>query len=227
MDNRYYVIGDKYVINLADLGFLEGNIGETIVSTFDLNGQPNAAPMGVEIEGNEKLKIKPYLTSLTYNNLQAKRCAVINVTSNPTLFYITAFKDIRHYRKISTVIFEKAETIDAPRLRAADAIIEVLVAETNRFGSNRAEILCNVQLVKSLKKLPTVYCRAQFATIEAIIHATRIEPFMSGNKQEQKQAIYLLELINVCEDVVNRTAPNSIYSEIMDDLTQKIGKWRT
>jgi hypothetical protein len=226
MDNRYCVIGDKYVIKLADLGFHEGYIGETIVSTFDLNGQPNAAPMGVVIECNEKLKIKPYLTSLTYNNLQAKRCAVINVTSNPTLFYMTAFKDIRNKRRIPTVTFKKAEAIDAPRLGAADAIIEVLVAKTNMLCSKRAEILCNVQLVKSLKKLPKVYCRAQFATIEAIIHATRIEPLMRGNKQEQKQAVYLLELIDVCEDVVNRTAPNSIYSEIMTDLTQRIGKWR-
>ena len=36
--------------NLDDLGFLKGSIGETIVSTYDVDGQPNAAPMGVVIE---------------------------------------------------------------------------------------------------------------------------------------------------------------------------------
>ena len=212
--------------SLNDLGFLKGSIGETIVSTYDSDEQPNAAPMGVVIENNEQLLIRPYHTSLTYKNLQAKGCAVVNVTSNPELFYVTAFKDVNPDGKLPRGLFEKAETVVAPRLGAADAAVEVLVAEVGSFGAERAEFLCNVQLVKASKALPKVYCRAQFATIEAIIHATRIKLFLRGNKQEQKQAIHLLELVNVCEDVVNRTAPNSRYSEIMADLTQRISLWR-
>jgi len=214
------------VTNLDALGFLKGSIGETIVSTYDSDGQPNAAPMGVVIKSNEQLLIRPYLTSLTYKNLQAKGCAVVNVTSNPELFYVTAFKDVNPDGKLPRGLFEKAETVVAPRLGAADAAVEVLVAEVGSFGSERAEFLCNVQLVKASKALPKVYYRAQFATIEAIIHATRIKLFLRGNKQEQKQVIHLLELVNVCEDVVNRTAPNSRYSEIMADLTQRISLWR-
>ena len=212
--------------HLDDLGFLKGSIGETIVSTCDSDGQPNAAPMGVVMKSNEQLLISPYLTSLTYKNLQAKGCAVVNVTSNPELFYVTAFKDVNPDGKLPRGLFEKAETVVAPRLGAADAAVEVLVAEVGSFGAERAEFLCNVQLVKASKALPKVYCRAQFATIEAIIHATRIKLFLRGNKQEQKQVIHLLELVNVCEDVVNRTAPNSRYSEIMADLTQRISLWR-
>ena len=212
--------------HLDDLGFLKGSIGETIVSTYDSDGQPNAAPMGVVMKSNEQLLISPYLTSLTYKNLQAKGCAVVNVTSNPELFYVTAFKDVNPDGKLPRGLFEKAETVVAPRLGAADAAVEVLVAEVGSFGAERAEFLCNVQLVKASKALPKVYCRAQFATIEAIIHATRIKLFLRGNKQEQKQVIHLLELVNVCEDVVNRTAPNSRYSEIMADLTQRISLWR-
>jgi len=215
------------VTNLDDLGFLKGSIGETIVSTYDVDGQPNAAPMGVVIGSNERLLIRPYLSSLTYKNLQTKRCSVINVTSNPELFYLTAFKEANPDGKLSPELFEKAETVDAPRLRAADAIVEVLVAETGSFGAKRAEFLCNVQLVKASKALPKVYCRAQFATIEAIIHATRIKQFLRCDKQQQERAFRLLELVSVCQDVVNRTAPNSRYSEIMADLTQRINLWRS
>jgi len=211
---------------LTELGFIKGIIGETIVSTFDLNGQPSAAPMGILIENEEQLKIKPYRTSLTYKNLQAKRCAVVNLTSNSQLFYITAFKDLRLDEKLPDGMFEEAEKVDAPRLKAADSTIEVSVAKTDSFNSERAEILCNVQLVKSSKTFPKVYCRAQFATIEAIIHATRIKLFLNGNEEQQKQAIQLLELVNICNDIVNRTAPNSIYSEIMTELTQRINLWR-
>ena len=214
------------MINLTELGFIKGIIGETIVSTFDLNGQPNAAPMAILIKNDEQLKIKPYRTSLTYKNLQTKRCAVVNLTSNSQLFYLTALKDLRLDNKLPDGMFEKAETVDAPRLKAADSTIEVSVAKTDSFNSERAEILCNVELVKSLKTLPKVYCRAQFATIEAIIHSTRIKVFLKGNKEQQKQAIQLLNLVNVCNDIVNRTAPNSIYSEIMTELTQRINLWR-
>ena len=212
------------MISLDDLGFLKGSIGETIVSTYNVDGQPNAAPMGVVVESNERLRIRPYRSSLTYKNLQTTRCAVVNITSNPELFYLTAFKEANPDGKLSPDLFEKAETVDAPRLRAADAIVEVLVAETGSFGAKRAEFLCNVQLVKASKALPKVYCRAQFATIEAIIHATRIKQFLRGDEQER--AIKLLELVSVCQDVVDRTAPNSRYSEIMADLTRMIDLWR-
>jgi len=212
--------------NLTELGFNKGIIGETIVSTFDLNGQPNAAPMGILIENDVQLKIKPYRTSLTCKNLQTKRCAVVNLTSNPRLFYLTAFKDLRLDKKLSDGMFEEAEKVDAPRLKAADSTIEVSVAKTDSFSSERAEFLCNVQLVKSSKTLPKVYCRAQFATIEAIIHSTRIKLFIKGNQEQQKQAIQLLELVNICNDIVNRTAPNSIYSEIMTEINQRIDLWR-
>lgn len=214
------------MISLDDLGFLKGSIGETIVSTYNVDGQPNAAPMGVVVESNERLRIRPYRSSLTYKNLQTTRCAVVNITSNPELFYLTAFKEANPDGKLSPDLFEKAETVDAPRLRAADAIVEVLVAETGSFGAKRTEFLCNVQLVKASKALPKVYCRAQFATIEAIIHATRIKQFLRGDEQEQERAIKLLELVSVCKDVVNRTASNSRYSEIMADLTQRIDLWR-
>ena len=212
--------------NLDDLGFLKGSIGETIVSTYDVDGQPNAAPMGVVIESNERLLIRPYISSLTYKNIQTKKCAVVNVTSNPELFYLTAFKEANPDGKLPPDLFEKAETVDAPRLRAADATVEVSVAETGSFNAERAEFLCNVKLVKASKKMPKVYCRARFATIEAIIHATRIKPFLMGNKQEQERAFRLLELVEICQDIVECTAPNSRYSEIMADLTQRINSWR-
>jgi len=214
------------VTSLHDLGFLKGSIGETIVSTYDVDGQPNAAPMCVVLESNERLLIRPYLSSLTYRNLEAKRCAVVNVASNAELFYLTAFKEANPDGKLSSELFGKAEMVDAPRLREADATVEVSVAETRSLGDERAEFLCNVQLVTASKALPKVYCRAQFAIIEAIIHATRIKPFLRGDKQEQECAFRLLELVEICSDVVERTAPNSRYSEIMADLTQRIHLWR-
>ena len=214
------------MISLSDLGFVSGIIAETIVSTYDVGCQLSAAPMGVIIKNNHQLIIRPYVSSLTYKNLQTTKCAVVNVTSNPELFYLTAFKELNSEGKLSVDMFEKAQTVDAPRLHAADAFVEVSVDESISFSGDRAEFLCDVQLVEALKALPMVYCRAQFATIEAIVHATRIKLFLTGNKQEQKRAIELLGLVNVCQDVVERTAPNSCYCEVMADLRKRIDSWR-
>ena len=122
--------------------------------------------------------------------------------------------------------FEKAEKVDAPRLRMAEAIIEVSVADITLFSNEKAEASCDIKLVKASKTLPKVYCRALFATIEAIIHATRVKVFLTGNKQEREQALKLVETIENCYDIVNRVAPNSQYSEIMADLTRMVDSWR-
>jgi hypothetical protein len=210
---------------IADLGFSKGIITETIVSTYNVDGQPNAAPMGVTMENAQRIVIRPYTSTLTYMNLQLKRCAVINVTANPELYYRTAFKEANPKGKMPHEWFEKAEIVDAPKLRMAEAHIEVSVADISSFDAERTKVLCQVKLIKAPKVLPKVYCRASSATIEAIIHATRVKILIS-DKNERKYVHRLLEMIKSCNDVVNRVAPNSRYSEIMADLTKRVDSWR-
>jgi len=210
---------------LADLGFSKGIITETIVSTDDAEGQSNAAPMGVTIKNAQHIAIRPYTSTLTYKNLQLKRCAVINVTANAELYYRTAFKETNPEGIIPQEWFEKAQTVDAPKLRMADAHIEVSVADITAFDAERATALCQVRQIQAPKALPKVYCRASSAIIEAVIHATRVQVLVN-DRNEQKNVRRLLEMIKNCSDVVNRVAPNSRYSEIMTDLTKRIDLWR-
>ena len=213
--------------SLVDLGFQKGIIAETIVSSCDSNGKPNAAPMGVMLKNPNQLAIRPYVTSLTYKNLQTTKTAVVNLTDNPNLFYMTAIKQVNPNGKLPSDLFETTKTVSAPRLKKADAFVEVTVEKSGLFAPDRAEFLCIVKQIEAVKIKPQVYCRAQFATIEAIVHATRIELFLKGTEQQQKNALQLMELVDVCNDLVNRTAPNSVYSEIMTDLTKRIESWRT
>ena len=212
--------------NLTNLGFSKGAIIETIVSTYNANGKPNAAPMGAKTEDMKHIVIRLYTSTLTYTNLQSKKCAAINVTSNPELYYRTAFKEVNPEGRVPLEWFEKGETVDAPRLLMAEAFVEVTVVNIKSLGNERAEVLCDVQLIKASSLLPKVYCRAKFATIEAIIHATRVKLFLAGDKKRQEQAYRLIDLIEHYNAVVNRTAPNSRYSEIMADLTQRINSWK-
>jgi hypothetical protein len=210
--------------NLANLGFIKKTIMETIVSTYNVKGEPNAAPMGVEMKNAQHIIIRPYLSSLTYKNLQFKRCAVINITSDPELYYRTAFKETNPQGRMPTEWFEKAEVVDAPRLREADAFIEVSVISVRSLEAKRAVVLCDIKLVKTLNSFPRAYCRATFATIEAVIHATRVKIFLANGKR--KEAEKLIELIEHYHDLVNRVAPNSPHSKTMSDLIQTINSWK-
>jgi len=208
---------------LTDLGFSKKIIGETIISTYDDQRQPNAAPMGVRMEDFEHLILWIYTSSLTYQNLETKRCAVVNVLSDPELFYLTALKESKKNANLPQEWFERATIVDAPRLRKADAHIEVTAKKIRSLDDERAEVILQVKHINASKILPRVYCRASFATIEAIIHATRIYFLMKQAKiGEKKQALNLIERVRECYDVVNRVAPNSRYSKIMKELLQII-----
>ena len=212
---------------LTDLGFSREMITETIISTYDDQRQANAAPMGVTIKNTKQIVLRIYTSSSTYKNLQVKRCAVVNVVTDPELFYQTAFKYNETKSSLPREWFETAELVDAPRLRKAEAHIEVAIDAVRPLKDGRAEITCEVKLIRASKILPKVYCRALFATIEAIIHATRVEVFMEqGHREKKEQALKLIELIEECNNVVNRVAPNSRYSEIMEDLIGHINSWR-
>jgi hypothetical protein len=183
--------------------------------------------MGAKMTNPQRIALRIYTSSLTYKNLQSKKCAVVNLTSDPEVFYRTAFKEANQNGRVPQEWFERAETVDAPRLRNADAFIEVAVADITPVDAERAEVSCEVKLVQAASVLPKAYCRALSATIEAIIHATRVKAFIKhADKQKREQDLKLMETIRECHDVVNRVAPNSRYSEIMADLNPRIDSWR-
>ncbi|MGQ9468291.1 MAG: DUF447 domain-containing protein [Nitrososphaerales archaeon] len=208
------------VNSLSDLGFIKNCIFEVIVSTYGINHMPNAAPMGVMTDDMQRLLIRPYTTSQTYRNILLQKCAVINITSEPIIYYKTAFKDANPDKRIPIDWFEKADLIDAPKLKNADACIEVKVVKIENKKRDRAKILCEVVNIAPIKNItPKAYCRANFALIESIIHATRIKVFLS--KDEKEKAEELIKLIKYYDALVERVAPSSVYSDIIKEILKR------
>ena len=173
---------------LTDLGFLKGIIAECIVSTYNMDGKPNAAPMGVIMEDEQHLIINLFNSSTTCSNIKANRCAIVNLTSNIEVFYKTAFKEANIDGKLPQEWFEQAKAVNAPKLRLADATIDVSVSDITPIGTEKTRAVCNVKLVQATRKFPQVYCRAMDATLEAIIHATRVKAFLNGEGDQKKLA---------------------------------------
>jgi hypothetical protein len=120
--------------------------------------------------------------------------------------------------------FEKAKAVNAPKLRLAEATIDVSVTNLVALGAEKTRAVFTVDLVQAAQKYPQVYCRAFGATVEAIIHATRVKALVN-EKKEQKRISELLKKISYCNDVVGRVAPNSSYSSVMADLMKRINSW--
>ena len=210
---------------LTSLGFVKEGIFETVVSTYRPDGRPNAAPMGVMLEDDECLSIRPFKSTLTYRCLMDKMAAALNITSDPLVYYRSVFKDANPGGELPEEWFEKAEVVDAPRLRAAEASVEVDVVRCEDVGGVRAKILCRVRRIYLGGGCHVrAYSRAVHAAMESIIHATRIKFLLS--KEERDKADRLVELVYHYDSVVRRVAPHSVYSDIMDGLVSRIEAWR-
>lgn len=212
--------------NLTDLGFSRNAIAEVIVSTYSRGGKPNAAPMGAIMESEEQLTIRIFNTSSTYKNLKANGFAVLNLTSDINVFYRTALKEANQDGTLPQEWFKKAATVNAPKLSKAEATVEVKIKDIILIDDQKSKATCVVQFVTAEPIFPKVYCRAFSATLEAIIHSTRVKALVS-NPAKRKQIKALDKLIEHCGAVVEKSAPTSRYSEIMLDLVQRKAEWRT
>ena len=209
------------MVTLTDLGFKKGSIAETIVSTYNQDGSMNAAPMGANFEDERHLTISIYNSSKTLANIKTTRCGVVNLTDNIDVYYRTALKEANPSGLLPEEWFEKAQAVNAPKLRLADATVEVIRADLVRASAEKTRVTFGVKRVWGEKCYPQVYCRAFGLTLEAIIHATRVK-VLGGSQKEQAHVNELLRKIRDCDMLVARIAPNSSYTAVMADLLKRI-----
>jgi hypothetical protein len=205
----------------VDLGF----IYEVVVSTCDATWKPNAAPMGIQFVADEKsygdkrILLRPFKSTTTYKNLSSHGEAVINVTSDPEIFYKTLVKQEGAKADALKNIFQLAKSVKPPRIRGSDAYIEVSVQSSGQATTNkgeRAEILCEIKFVQIDKPSAKLYCRAPHALIETMIHATRVRELISeGSIDEASQ---LLELMDRYRNLIHRVAPCSHYETMANAI---------
>lgn len=198
-------------------------IYEVIVSTYDLNKKPNATPMGLKFLDPDKFQLEMYKGSKTLQNLIDHKCGVANVTYDAEVFYYTALKEENPERMLSKITFQKSHKVQAPLIREANFNLEFLV-EVIEETKTKTIFKCRIIHIEKndVKSIP--YTRALFATIESIIHTTRIKVFVA--EREYEKADELLALVKHYENLIKRVSSNSIYSKIMQDLINQCEKWR-
>ncbi len=203
---------------LDELGFEEGCICETILSTTNPDGTPNASPMGVLRVGSEALEVRPFKTSATYGNLLRDPRACVNITSDPAQFFVTAFKK-EHFEGFPRTSFE-----GELKLASSDAYVFVEALGHRDISDLRCAFTFNPVSIEVRRPLPKVFSRGSAKAIEAIIHATRIEAFTREGRVEEVER--LIKRFRACKDVVMRvSAPDSKEARVIQELERLISRW--
>lgn len=209
--------------DLTSLGFRKDVFSETIVATYNPDGYANSAPMGLKLLDLNHLSLNIFNTSQTCQNLKTTKCATINLTGDIEVFYKSALKEANLNGNIPPEWFIKAQTVQAPKLRVADACIEVIVEKAVSEG-DRTSFSCKVTSLSAEKLYPQVYCRAFPLTLEAITHATRIKAF-AKDPARQEEVANMVKIIRDYAAIVGRVAPNSQYTTVMADLQHRFAVW--
>jgi hypothetical protein len=225
--NYYNLLGQlgRSMAKLSELGFMKCAVVEILVSTYNRDGSSNAAPMGATLQDDRHLALNLYNSSTTLANLKSGRCAVVNLTGNIEVYYRATFKEANPDGVLPKEWFEKAAAVNAPKLRLAEAAVEVSLTDLAAEGEEKTRVVFAVEQVHAEQGFPRVYCRAFGLTLEAIVHATRVK-LLAADPEEQAHVGELLRKIRDCNDVVDRIAPNSSYSTVMADLVKRVDGWR-
>lgn len=207
---------------LDELGFTEGEVVEVILSTTSIDGEYNAAPMGIWIKPGHRLMLRPYRDTQTAQNLAKIPEAVINITSDPRFFYLTAFK--HELAEKIDLTFTQSEKVSSPRIGGMSGYIEVTVKESasTRENAFQTEYICEIQIISMLEESPQVHSRARCAAIECVIHATRIRAL---HKTDPEMAQALADQIKALHNIVTRIAPDSISAQIIQNVMQLLKNW--
>jgi len=82
-------------------------IVETIVTTRDIQGQINVAPMGIEWDpsaSESQIVLKPFLQTATYRNVSATGTAVVNLVDDVRIFARAAISNPTYATVPATVV---------------------------------------------------------------------------------------------------------------------------
>ena len=201
--------------------FLKPNIiYEAIVTSYNNDGNPNAAPMGVIRDGEGKILIKPFKCTDTCTNLKDRKACVVNFTQNPELFVdCTLFQD-----ELSRDTFSKSTKIDAPILKECETNHIGLKVISNQETTDKLRVTyeCEVLYSKVKQKTVNIYTRAFSSLIEILIHTTRILAFRTENGKKD-EIDHLMALIEHHSNIITRVVlDDSVYHKLLYKIKNKI-----
>ena len=187
--------------NLDNLGIYDG-ICETIVTTCK-GWTPNAAPMGI-IRRKDKIYVRLYKGSKTYENVLAEKFIVANITYDPMLFALSTFTNLEDSAFEQTV--HKNHTMYSLKDAQSWVAFECMNTKITSEAMVAELVPIHARLNKCRVKAPN---RGFYGVIEACIHATRYQ--LTGDEKYLKLIKAYGDIVEKCGGDTEKDALKKVY----------------
>ena len=200
--------------DLESLGMKKGMLYETIVTTQNKAGTPNAAPIGVTCKNKKEIVLNLFEGTHTLQNIKNSSKFVVNILKDPLVFAGCTSGDL------SNDYFEKCrgdfyiKNTDAFFTADVTSIKEI-EKEDNISKSKMNVIKADVNKVIIKNKCIEPLNRAIFAIIESLVYLTRIKLVDEHTSQVYTERIHeMSQIVNRVGSLDHKKAMQHILKQI-------------
>lgn len=211
---------------LQEIGITENSPSETIFTTYTPEKKPYNAAIGVKTRNKDKIKSMIFTDTQTYQNIQKNKAAVVNIVEDAKLLVKLGLPYIFPENN-KNIEYIESETINAPYLTNADAVIELKIKEitkkkiSDKIGtSEAAEITGLVKNIQTKKTPPRPFKRSELYLIETAVLATKA---IVANKKENPSVFQefvkeIKQYEKKCEKIARKSEERKLITKIKDYL---------
>lgn len=171
------------MLDLYSVGMERGLLYETIVTTRNPDGTPNAAPIGVVCKNATEVVVYLHQGSQTFENVKREKSFGVNILRDPMIFVEstvgnldnTKFEPYLDYFSIKGT--EAFFTVQVTREKLVQRQDHLGTSTVNVVTASVGELVKNQEHVHSLN-------RAIYGIIEALIYLSRIDMVSEEEKKE-------------------------------------------
>ena len=180
--------------DLESLGMEKGLLYETIITTHNSAGVPNAAPIGVVCKNKNEIMLNLFEGTHTLKNIEANSKFVVNILKDPLIFVgcTTGDLSLDNFKKHSDDFYIK--NTDAFFIANVTSIKEV-EKEDNIRKSKMSIIKASVEEIIIKKERVEPLNRAIFAILESLVYLTRIKMVDENTSKEYLKRIHEMSRI--------------------------------
>lgn len=169
-------------MDLESIGMKKGLLYETILTTRNSDGTPNAAPIGVICKNNKEIVLYLHQGSSTVHNIKENKSFIVNILKDPMIFVESTLGDL------SKNYFHQYENEFYIKNTDAYFIANVLnlkdVEREDNLGISITTIVkAEVTYINKKKECVEPLNRAIYGIIEGLVYLTRMEK-VSGDMEK-------------------------------------------
>lgn len=197
-------------MDLESIGMKKGLLYETVVSTENENGTPNAAPIGVICKDKDEIVVYLHEGSSTVFNVKRNRNFTVNILKDPMIFVESTLGNLSDNNFESHKAGFYIKNADSYFIAEVTSLKDV--KKEDQFGTSVTTVV-KAKISKVIKNIECVepLNRAIYGVIEGLVYLTRME-MVSGDTEKlyRHRMNEISRIVNKVGDVEHKKAMKKI-----------------